>query len=348
MKIHILETDPRFYSDPTFPENHGSFSVICYGINNALKEIGCYSEIDNADWVGLPTSLETAFKYKNKRSFVITVWETINALTNLHLNNYIQSNQTIFGMSDQITNLYKNKYGIPARTLYCGCNTDFYKPTLPKFKQFTFVHVNSSNSRSGLELTLQAFAQAFQNKDVKLIVKDTFENTNILQTRINELNSKYNCQIEYISKRWTKSQIRDLYSQSHVCLNLLRMTSFGFPLLESSACGCLCLTGNAMPTNEIIKENYGILIKPSKEVRISEKLNELVNYWGLSNCYGGFTYQEEPMFYDFDLDEYTNKLLDIYNNWDKYSKIDTRTPIVGNWRWSKTAENLVKYLDSSA
>jgi glycosyltransferase involved in cell wall biosynthesis len=247
-------------------------------------------------------------------------------------------------MSNQITNLYL-KEGINCQTLHCGCDTDFWHQTLPKDNIFTFIHVNSSNVRSGLDLTLQAFHIAFQNnKNVRLIIKDTNTNVDTLKTRIQELKNK-GSNIEYITKRLTRQEIRDMYSSSHVGLNLLRMTSWGFPLHEMSACNCLCVTGDFEPTNVLINRDYGILLKPSNEINIGDKLNELVNYWGLLNCYGSFGYSEEPRFYDFDIEKYADLLKNIYSNWNFYGKIDTRTAIIDKWKWKYTAENLVKHLN---
>jgi len=340
--IHLYEDDPRFLSDPTFIDNHGSFSVINYGLNNALKKLNLYSDIDQAEYIGFATSLNLNNYINGKKCFYITVWETINKLTNYHLE-IARGNKILFGMSDQVSNLYR-KEGIKCETLHCGCDTDFWKQTLPKNKKFTFVHINSSNVRSGLDLTLQAFHMAFQNNpDVQLIVKDTNTNIDILSSRINEMKSA-GTNIKYITKRSTKNEIRDLYSNSHVGLNLLRMTSWGFPLHEMSACNCLCFTGDIEPTNVLINKNYGVLLKPKSEVNISEKLNELVNHWGLLNCYGGFPYSEEPRFYDFNVEEYSTKLKEIYDDWSFYGKIDTRTPIIDNWKWEYSAKNLIKML----
>ena len=346
MKINVYENDPRFYNDVTFPENHGSFSVICYGINGGLKELGYYAPADDADWVILPSSLDINWQYKDKKSGSITVWETINSLTNHHIRAAANSKTKLIGMSDQVSRLYY-KYGYDCSTLHCGCDTEFYKPTIPKSDIFTFLFINSSNTRSGLDLALQAFHKAFQNNDkVRLIVKDTNEKSHILQQRISELKSA-GSNIEYVLGRWNRSQIRDLYSSSHVCLNVLRMTSWGFPLAESSACGCLSVAGDFEPTNILNRPEFSVLIKPTAEIPIASKLDELTNYWGLTNCYGGFSYPEEPLFYDYNIGEYAETLKNLFTNWNQYGNVDTRSYIVDNFRWVDTAKNLIKILEKA-
>jgi len=341
--IHLYEDDPRFMSDPIFSDDHGSFSVINYGINNELKKINKYSDLRGSEWVGVPSSLNFTQEFSGKKMFYITVWETINKLTNFHIESLKGKNKILLGMSDQVSDLYK-KEGIQCETLHCGCDTDFWKPTIVKNKKFTFIHVNNSNVRSGLDLTVRAFHSAFQNNpDIQLIIKDTNQNNPTLINKIKEFQDK-GSQIVYVSRRFTRQEIRDLYSSSHVGLNLLRMTSWGFPLHEMSACGALVVTGDFSPTNILVNKNYGILIKPSKEVNISEKLPELCDEWGLINSYGSFSYSEQPRFYDFDVEEYASLLKNIYVNWSIYQNLDLRSPIINQWKWSDTAENLIRIL----
>lgn len=341
MNIHLYDDDERQFTDSkSYPTNHGPFSHISIELNKALKKLNYYSDPDAADWVGFNTGLNLTFRYKNKKPFIITVWEVENCLPIQLLRMYY--GQKIFGLSNQITKLW-NKYNIPAQTIYPGCDTNFWKQTLAKNEIFTFLHVNSSNVRSGIDLTLQAFHNAFcNNKNVKLVIKDT-NNSEILNKKIAELKN-LGSNIEYISQRMHNYQIRDLYSSSHVCLNLIRMTSFGLPLLECSACNCLCLTGDVEPTNEIIKENTGILLKPSNLIPLYPKIQELEKDYGLMNCYPNFQYPETPLFYDFNIEEYTELLKNIFNNWQKYSIIDTRTPIVNDWTWDKSAKILLSNL----
>jgi hypothetical protein len=58
------------------------------------------------------------------------------------------------------------------------------------------------------------------------------------------------------------------------------------------------------------------------------------------NTYGSFEYLEEPMFYNYNIEEYANKMLYIYNNWDKFSSIDYRKHIVDNYKWEYSALKL--------
>jgi hypothetical protein len=346
--IHVYDDDERQITDKdNYPLNHGSFAEVSINMNKALKKLGVYADADDAEWVGMCASLGTHFRYKDKKNFVIHVWET-TSLPIFVYQNAVASQQRIFGLSDQITNLW-HRYGRKdVMTVYGGCDTEFWQKTKETNKsQFQFFHVNSTNIRSGIDLTIQAFAVAFEgNKDVKLIIKDTNPNAkdSILAQQIQYHVDNYNVNIEYHTKRESILWIRDTYSESHVTLNTLRATSFGMPLLECGACGSLCVTGDIPPTNELIRPEYGVLLKPSRMVKLSELIPILESRWGLLNCYGHFPHIEEPYIADYNILEYASLLKNIFKNWESYAKIDTRTPIVKNWSWENGARVLKEQL----
>lgn len=344
MKISFFDDDPRQFTDSeNYPVNHGPFSEVAIQMNRALDKLGLYAPPDEADFVGKCDGMQLNFQYKDKKSFLIHVWETSNCLPHFFLQ---QKNigQILFGLSEQISNLWHRHGFKDVKTVYAGCDTEYWHQTQEKDKVFTFLHVNSSNIRSGLDLTITAFYNAFKNsKDAKLLIKDTNTSTKLLDS-IKFFQDK-GCNIEYISERLPSDKVRDLYSRSHVCLNVLRATSFGLPLLESSACNCLCVTGDVPPTNEIINNENGVLIPPLKEVELY-KLNYLIEDWGLLNCYPDFPYLEKPKVWDYSLFEYSEFLKDIYNEWDNvYKKIDTRTDVVEDWQWEQQAEILSYFLE---
>lgn len=347
--IHIFDDDPRQITDAiNYKLNHGSFSEVAINLNKALKKINCYAEPDQSEWVGKCDGLGTNFKYKDKKNFIIHVWEATSMPTFVLQNGNACQNR-IFGLSEQITKLW-HRYGRKdVSTVYGGCDTDFWHQTKEKNpNQFQFCHVNSSNVRSGLDLTIQAFSLAFaNNKDVILIIKDTNPQNadSILLKQIDNHIKKYNVNIQYRSKRETSLEVRDLFSESHVTLNLLRMTSFGMPLLECSACNSICVTGDFEPTNELIKKDTGILIKPSGLIALENVISNLTKNWGLLNCYGNFEYLEQPYIYDFDIIKYAEYLSMIYYYKDSLKKLDIRTPIIKNWSWEKSAKTLVNELN---
>ena len=340
MKIHFYDDDPRLVSDPIYHLKMGSFGTVAYHMNKVLKKMDYYAEPDQADWVGKCGALDPQFKYKDKKSFYINVWETNNTLPFYLLHN--AQGKLIFGLCDKTSNLWR-KYGFQAETIYGGCDTDFWHQTEEKNKdQFVFCHINHATVRSGLDIIIPAFALKFKNnKDVKLIIKDSGGVNHKLLQFINS----FKCEnIEYINDFWTTEQVRDLYSKSHACINLLRSTSFGMPLLESSACNSLCICGDVTPTNELVDSSYAMMIKPKGEIPIYPFINQVEQEVGLKNYYGYFEYPEVPYFWDFEVETVGQSLFEVYNNWSSYKKIDTRTPIINNWKWENSATKLINIL----
>lgn len=344
MKIHLYDSDPRKHSEPEkYQFNHGSLSSAMININNCLQKSSNYAEPDDAEWVGIEDGLNVSFKYKDKKSFVISVWETANTLPYILLNQAKSTNQRLFGTSRQISKLWE-RYGFECPTIYNGCDSDFWHPSKEKdTNRFVFLHASASFVRSGLDLTIQAFEEAFgDSKDVVLIIKDT-QMSLTLKRKIEEYISK-GVNIEFLSERLTLQEMRDLYSSAHCAVTLQRSASFGLITPESMACGTYCLTGDIEPSNEIVNSSVASLVPLRSFIPIYGDMKYFVQDWGLLNTFGTFPYPEEPYFADFDVETYASKMKEIKANWNNYSKINVRKHIVDNWGWEKPAKRLVELL----
>ena len=327
--------------DQSYPTNMGSFGVVAHNFNKALKAIGHYSDADNADWVGICDGLAIGSQYKNKHTFILHVWDCINSLPNVLVNNQRISNQKIVGLSNQISKLW-NKYNVPCETVMPGCDTEFWRQTQEKNKEFTFIFNSFGNVRSGLDLAICAFEKAFSNKKhVKLIIKNTGSSEK-LKNIITKLKEK--CNIEFIDERITFSELRDLYSKSHCSLNVMRHSSWGLNIHEAAACGCIPIVGNFCPSNEIVNSEYALFLEPTGEIDIKQKSKELVDRFGLHNAYGNFEYNEAPRFYDYSVEQYSSLLSHVSQMTETYKLIETRKPIVDNWSWEKSAKRLIEVL----
>jgi glycosyltransferase involved in cell wall biosynthesis len=346
--IHLLDNDPRQFSEPeNYKYNHGSLSSVMININQELKKINSYSDAEQAEWVGVCAPLDIGFKYKDKKSFIISCWETANTLSYFHLNSAKQSKQKLLGMSNQITNLWR-KYGLDCKTLHLGADTEFWQPTKEKDKQkFVFILPFATFTRSAIDLALEAFSIAFKNnKDVVLKLKDTEASPKYL-SKIEEY-KKLGLNIEHHTGRWSMQELRDFYSSAHVCLTLQRAASFGLVISESMSCNTLNLTGNIEPSNEIVNKEISVMVDPIGLSSIPQSTNYLVQEWGFINAYPNFDYPEEPLFYHFDKNQYAEKMLECYNQWDaKYSKLNYREYIKQNFTWEKTAKNLINILNEN-
>lgn len=350
MKIHLLDLDPRINSDPSYLSNMGSFGIVVHGLNSGLKQLGYYSEPDDADWVGTIEGVGIGFKYKDKKSFIINVWDMINVLPNELLAAQKQSNQRMFGLSNQVTNLWR-KYGVPCDTVMPGIDLDFYKKSREKTTdKLVFLFDSFANVRSGFDINMSAFFHAFaylKQDGPKLIIKNTTNSERFLQ--IVRGYQDAGLDISLINERITFEQMRDLYSSSDISLNVMRHSSWGLNIQMAAACGCLPIVGDFCPSNEM---DVGELLRPSKEVFIDEEIGRLIDIWGLHNAYGNFSYSERPRFYDYSLSEYVDILRDINDVWYRYDTktskvpINSRVPLLDEkWTWKFSAQTLVNFLE---
>lgn len=312
MKIHVFDTDVRKITEPEiYKTNMGSFGIVADIFNQGLKVIGHYAEPDEADYVGICDGLNFSFKYKNKNPFLIHVWDQINTLPLeiLQMQQYYKIKMV--GLSSQVSRLW-NKYGVHCRTAMPACDTSFYQPLGRKENEsFTFLFESFANVRSGLDLAVESFWRAFgSSKEVKLIIKNTSK-SKILASKIQSYIDR-GANIELITDRISFDKMRDLYLMADCTLHVYRHSSWGLGIHQAASCGSIILTGDFCPSNEM--KVIGESIKPSSEVLIKEKLPELVGEWGLHNAYGDFHYGEDPRFYDYNLDEYSEKLKYIVKN----------------------------------
>lgn len=344
MKIHILSRDPRQH-DPDFSETCGSFDVIGLILKKGLQQLGFYTDdINEATHVGIADSLATNFSYPNKQCFMICFVDTINTVPNITLDR-LSSNPhlRLFSINQHTSDLFE-KYGVLCDVIGPGIDPDYWQPIdLPYNYHFCFVHLGFSNFRSGLDQLIQAFDLAFcGNKDVRLIIKNTSDSERLYKV-IHEYQKKGN-DIKYYNNRWTFSSLKNLYSFTSVACNILRFSAHGLPIAESTLCNNLCLAGDFDPSNQLIDDTCGILLKPEKEVYVDEVMSDLVNTWGLTDTFSNLSFPERPKIYSYNIEEYANLLQHVYQNYSSYDRDKHREIMVGKWSYLDSARKLVEYL----
>lgn len=343
MKIHFLERDGRKnHSD--FKMTMGSFSVICSILEKGLRELDAYSDnIEGADCVGIADSLATDFNVHGKKSFGIYFVDCINTIPDVTLSRLRNNpNLKLFSINQHTASLF-SKYGFNCEVLGPGIDSDFWIPDGIKSDKFTFIHTGFSNIRSGLDQLLPAFRLAFGgNKDVRLIIKNT-SSSELLEQRINEYRN--NLDIFYLNKRLNFAMIRELYDSSHALCSVFRHSGHGLPIGEAACMNCVPVVGDFEPSNEIANGMFACLLKPKKTVEINKIKSELINYWGLTDTFGELTFPEEPLVYDYDIEEYADMLRKLYL---KYAVADVarncRDEALKIWDYKKSAKKLLEKL----
>ena len=342
--VHLYERDVR-RDEPDFNETCGSFSVIQKTLEIGLRQLNCYTDNpQKADFIGISDSLALDFSWPDKKTFVIAFIDHINTISYQHYFALQRNpNVRIFTLHQCTANLFK-KVNKEAYAIGAGINVDYWIKTKPYNETFSFLSTGFSNYRSGIDQLIPAFDLAFRNfKNVQLIIKDTNSNPQFAE-KIKEYQDRGN-NIVHINKRLRFSEIRDLYSQSQVSCNVLRHSSHGLPLIESSLCGSLCFAGDFDPSNQLADERYCRLIKPDKEVTVQSRLDNLLNDWGLYDTFGQLKYFEPPTFWEFDLHIYAAILVELYNNWNSYYKdLNKEGDMRQRFNPIHSAKKLVSYL----
>jgi hypothetical protein len=350
MKIHFLSRDPR-HADSDFRETCGSFDVIQFTLEKGLRELGVYTDnIEEATYVGIADSLATDFNIPGKNCFIICFVDTINTIPSIVLDRiYNNPHLRVLSINQHTADLFE-KYGVNCSAIGPGIDSDYWKNTGEKRGNnlFVFGSTGFPNFRSGIDQLIQAFDLAFRgNKDVGLFIKHTNDSIQFAR-KLQEYIEKGN-NIAAVNSRWTFSQLRELYSSIEVTCNVLRMSAHGLPIAESTLCGSLCLAGDFNPSNRLVDESCGVLLRPNKEVYVDEVIEELVNQWGLANTFNHLSFPERPKIYSYDIEEYALVLKNIYENYSSHDRYKNRNRavMVDKWDYLNSAQRLVSYLQST-
>lgn len=350
--IIFYEDDPRKVL-PEFSKNCGSFSKIGININLSLAKLGLLAKNEeDADWVGFSTGTNLDFGFRDKRRFLVGVWESQilpNFLVNLRQKLESQGNYKYFGLSQQVTNAWDGiKYPVKTPIVNIGVDTEFWKRQKPKQKnaKFTILSVTSCNFRSGIDQTIQAFYQLSQITEVpiKLIIKNTDERAEKLPSIIQYYRKKFNLDIEYLFGRYNDYQIRDLYELADLLLYIPLITSGGLPITEAASMELPCIVPDYCPTN----------IYPSSEkvqvsvASIAEYKHYFTQTWSLPYTFPeGCIDETKAEIYLILAKNLANTINKVIINNDYYlnKASKNRKLTEKQWTWDNSAQELIKNLE---
>ncbi len=181
--------------------------------------------------------------------------------------------------------------GIPAdkvQVIPNGVRTDIFTPfgkqaELPTKKRFKFLYIGGTTFRKGIDLLLQAYAQAFTSADdVTLIIKgmggDTFyKNSHVpMDELIAEFRKTPNApEIWYMDSMVPDEQVADLLRACDVFVCPSRGEGFNMPTLEAMACGKPVIVTEGMAMDDFVDEEVGWLL-PSEQVPLDSIKEQLV------------------------------------------------------------------------
>jgi len=317
----------------------GSFTVVARQLNKEFKKNGVLGNIDDPNCVVIyPEVFATEQRWKKQVPYLACEYSLAPKIVIDKLKLY---NPLVLAISDFAKKNILNSGYEKVQTVHLGVDTETWYPTKNKNKDvFTYLTVNSSNERSGLEKLLPAFDKFSKNKNVKLIIKDGIN----LQFK-SYVESLQNSKIEYIGEIMSENSLRDLYSQSHLFLYTNHTTSFGMTPLEAVMCGTPAIVTLGSALKEFIPESTQLYKIYTEQKQLD---NASIHNWieyGIAcfpeyflNLFNGNIYGERVK----EIDIY-EALEFSFTNYKKYLIIqkEHQKHIIKNFNWKNTVINII-------
>lgn len=126
--------------------------------------------------------------------------------------------------------------------LHPGYNPNLHFPVSNKNGRLRFLFVGQQWRRKGLDVLAAAWQEFKHNKDVRLTVKITPNNSSdkeIVERLFHECPN-----VEIINAHLPEAELAALYQQHDIFVYPSRSEGFGIPVLEAMACGCFPVVTN--------------------------------------------------------------------------------------------------------
>lgn len=218
-----------------------------------------------------------------------------------------------------------------------GVDSDIFFPIDEKFEKFTFLLVGRWDARKSTLEIIKCFKDCFGNNkkvELLLLVDNPFDVDGLGSTQ-NRL-KHYNLESENIkSLSFTnRKEYVSLLQKSHVFLSCSRAEGWNLPLIEAMACGTISVYSNCSAQLEFA-ENLGVPINVLGEEPASIYSKRQFD----KNISGNY--------YIPDFEHLSQKMIDIYNNYDYYkdTSIKESKIIRQNFSWKKSSEIAYKNIN---
>lgn len=151
-------------------------------------------------------------------------------------------------------------------------DTEYFVPKT-RDELFTFVAVGQLKKIKRFDLLISAFAQAFRDKPVKLIIGGSGGETNNLQKLVTSLNIQ--SQIELLGQL-SREQVRDLFQRASVVVSSSTIETFGITLIEAMSCGIPVIATRSGGPEQFITDEIGILIPVDNQQALVDAMQTMV------------------------------------------------------------------------
>ena len=199
-------------------------------------------------------------------------------------------------LADKLNQMYSPATRV--KTIANVVDTNYFVPKT-KNEEFTFAAVGQLNKRKRFDLLVEAFAQAFRDQPVKLIIGGNGSEYTHLESLIQSLN--LNSQVT-LAGHLSREQVRDLFQQVHVVVSSSDIETFGVTLIEAMSCGNPIIATKSGGPEQFVTEDNGILIPINNKQALSQALQDM---------YTNYTSYNSQLIRDFCIQNFSQNAIGI-------------------------------------
>ncbi|MCS6837098.1 MAG: glycosyltransferase [Anaerolineae bacterium] len=167
-------------------------------------------------------------------------------------------------------------YGHPIGPISNLVNTAFFHDApMPPMNPFIFAAVGSLVAVKNFPLLLRAFHQAFAGQNVLLRIGGDGPQRRALERLIAELGLSR--QVSLLG-RLSRTQVRELFQQSHCVVSSSHIETFGVTLIEALACGRPVIATRSGGPQDFVEAEDGLLVLLNDAQALAAALRYMVNH----------------------------------------------------------------------
>jgi len=338
----------KIYIDtPEKPGSKGSYRIVSDNLNKSLNKQQMLA-LNDAELTHYCVCSSTHVGHKHPdskvKNFYFCAWEVSTVPD--YLTQWI-GNDLMIGTAKWVEDCW-NRSGYNNTThALLGCDTEFWQPAtnIQKFDKFTILCHTTSNSRSGLDTLIPVFAKHFNNKDIQLYIKDRPNSK--LQPFIDEINKKYNCNIQYDISDATDEELKILYNKCHAHIYPILCTGFGMTITQTLACGLPNIVTNYSAPPEIVTSNkIGYLIDGEEIPLNVDMINNMAKI-GIDNYIPMSGYKYTPHIYKLSESSIVENIEKLISNYSIFRPDTIHNYVHDNFNWDLTTTNIIKLLENN-
>lgn len=259
-----------------------------------------------------------------------------------------QNVDEIWCNSNYVMDVYRNS-GIPEDRLQLvplAVDPDIFHPNVPPpdldfvdeivaatRDKFVFLFVGGTIKRKGFDVLLEAYLQAFTNRDdVVLLVKDygtkrLYADNNLSRYARQASADTSSAAVFYLDDDMAPNQLAGIISLAHCAVHPYRAEGFCLPVIEAMACGVPALVTAGGSTDDFVDESVGWRI-PSTKKGFSSRIEPYDRFAG------------PTWMFEVDVTQVARQMRAIYADPEDARKrgVTAAARVADQWTWNHTAK----------